>query len=394
MLFLIENIYISPYLMKREPIMMIYFDNAATTLQKPESVVQAVKSAMDTFGNASRASHRAALQAARTLYMARKTIADYFGCNDAQAVVFTKNATEALNIAIQAIEGPLVSSEAEHNSVLRPALSFKDTTLVPVDEKGCICLNQLFEMCTSGPKNVKAVVLGHASNLTGNVVDIEAVGRFCRKNGLLFIVDAAQTAGLLPIDMQAMCIDALCFTGHKSLFGPQGTGGLCLSERFLPSALMVGGSGSHSFSHLQPEELPDRLEAGTLNGHGIAGLLAGVRYLQEQKEKPREKTIALERLFYKQTKEIKGIQFYGDMEAPCRAPVVSLNLPGYSSAEVTAILDEQFDIATRSGIHCAPLLHNRFGTKTQGAVRFSFSHFNTEQEIEIATNALKTLVKQ
>ncbi len=369
---------------------MIYFDNAATTLQKPQSVVQAVTTAMSNFGNASRASHKAALQTARSLYLTRETLAKFFGCFDAKAVIFTKNATEALNIAIQSIEGPLVSSEAEHNSVLRPVLACPKTVLVQADEKGNYSQEKLFDSCKNG---AKAVVLAHASNMTGNVVDISAIGHFCRQNGLVFIVDAAQTAGLLPLDMQAMCIDALCFTGHKSLYGPQGTGGLCLSEYFLPKPLMRGGSGSHSFSPHQPDELPDRLEAGTLNGHGIAGLLAGVQYVKEQGKAIHQKSDELARLFYSKTKEIPGVVFYGDMEAALRTPVVSLNLEGYSSAELTAILDEDYDIATRGGVHCAPLLHRCFGTEKRGAVRFSFSHYNTVDEVEFAVEALRKLVR-
>ncbi len=369
---------------------MIYFDNAATTMQKPQSVIQAVTNAMQNFGNASRSSHSAALQAARSTYLARKTLADFLGCPNADAVIFTKNATESINLAMHALDGGLVTSEAEHNSVLRPSLAKKDTKVVAVDKKGRLCLDDLFAACRFG---AKAVVLAHASNMTGNLVNIQAVGRFCRENGLYFIVDTAQTAGLFPLDMQEMCIDALCFTGHKSLYGPQGVGGLCLSERFFLPAFLLGGSGSHSFSPQQPPELPDRLEAGTLNGHGIAGLLAGVQYLQEKGDAPRKRCQELAKSFYTQTKDIAGIEFYGDMQAETRAPVVSLNLEGYDSAQVTSILDEDYGIATRSGIHCAPLLHQRFGTQNRGAVRFSFSHFNTENEIETAVEALKQLAK-
>ncbi len=368
---------------------MIYFDNAATTMHKPQQVIDAVKNAMQSFGNASRSSHKVALQAAREIHKARNTLAGYVGCEKADAVVFTKNATEALNIAIQAVNGTVVSSEAEHNSVLRPALSRPDTQLVPVDEKGRYRIEQLFE--TIEHYKAKAVVLSHASNLTGNVVDIAAVGRYCRENDLYFIVDAAQTAGVFSLDMQAMCIDALCVTGHKSLYGPQGIGGLCLSSRFSPPALLMGGSGSQSFSPSQPAELPDRLEAGTLNGHGIAGLLAGLLYLIEKGDAVRAQGERLTRLFYESTRDIPGIEFYGDMQAESRAPLVSLNLSGFTSAELTAILDEEYDIATRSGIHCAPLLHRRFGTEKRGAVRFSFSHFNTETEVETAADALKKL---
>lgn len=369
---------------------MPYFDNAATTLQKPQAVLDAVLEAMQHFGNPSRSAHRPALAAARCLSAARAELAAYFGCPDPSRLVFTKNATEALNLAIRALHGKLVTSEAEHNSVLRPALENPETVVVPADSLGRVRTEDILAAC----RGAAGVVLGHASNLTGNCVDIAAVGRHCRENNIPFVVDAAQTAGLLPLDMEALGIDALCFTGHKSLYGPQGTGGLCLSARFLPAPLLTGGSGSRSFSPLHPDFLPDRLEAGTQNGHGIAGLLAGVRYLKELGEEPFLQADALARRFYALAKEIPGIVFYGDYEAAPRAPVVSLNLPGYGSAELAAELSERYDIATRSGAHCAPLLHRRFGTEERGAVRFSFSHFNTMDEVHFAAEALGSLAAE
>ncbi len=370
---------------------MPYFDNAATTLQKPPAVARAVLQAMETFGNPSRSAHRAALAAAHAILEARQELAAYLGAPGPDHVIFTKNATEALNIAIQAIPGHIVTSEGEHNSVLRPVFQKGTHSLVPADSLGRIDAEAVLEACKKG---TAGVVLAHASNLTGNPVDIARIGRFCQENGIFFVVDAAQTAGLLPLDMEAMGIDALCFTGHKSLYGPQGTGGLCLSNRFLPAPLLTGGSGSRSFSPIHPDFLPDRLEAGTLNGHGIAGLLAGLRYLQAAGEEPYRTVNHLAELFLQLAGQIPGAELYGDFTLPGRAPVVSLNLRGYDSAELSAELSDRYDIATRSGAHCAPLLHQRFGTKQRGAVRFSFSHFNTEEEIRQAAKALATLAAE
>ena len=370
---------------------MPYFDNAATTLPKPPAVLEAVAQAMAGFGNPSRSAHRPALEAARCILAAREELATYFGCPDPQRVVFTKNATEALNIAVQSLDGHIVSSEAEHNSVLRPVCATHRYTLAQADEKGRISARGVLAACQ---EDTAGIVLAHASNLTGNVVEISRIGEFCQKNGIYFVVDAAQTAGLLPINMEAMGIDALCFTGHKSLYGPQGTGGLCLSQRFLPRPLLTGGSGSRSFSPVQPDFLPDRLEAGTLNGHGIAGLLAGLRYLREKENLPFAQANHLAQLFCNLTQNIPGIMFYGDYSQETRAPLVTLNLSGYDSAELSAELSDRYEIATRSGAHCAPLLHERFGTRQRGAVRFSFSHFNTEDEVRLAAEALQTLAAE
>ena len=370
---------------------MPYFDNAATTLPKPRAVLDAVQLALETFGNPSRSAHSAALSAARTLLAAREELAALFACPAPEQVIFTKNVTEALNIAIQNLKGHIVTGEAEHNSVLRPVFRRGNCSIVAADEKGRVALEDIFAACT---KDTTAIVLAHASNLTGNSVDIAEVGAFCRERNLFFVVDAAQTAGLFPIDMGAMGIDALCFTGHKSLYGPQGTGGLCLSDRFSPEPLITGGSGSKSFSPTQPEFLPDHLEAGTLNGHGIAGLLAGVRYLREKGDAPFKEADRLARLFHALARDIPGIVFYGDYEMPLRAPVVALNLPGYSSGEVAGLLAERYEIAVRSGIHCSPLLHKRFGTEQRGSVRFSFSHFNTETEVCGAVDALRAIAAE
>lgn len=368
---------------------MMYFDNAATSFPKPAKVKEAVRQALESFGNPSRGAHELALNAARCVEYARVRASELFGCRASERVAFTSNVTEALNIAINSITGHIVTSAAEHNSVLRPVYRAGQYTIVDVDEYG-----------RYGPDDIKkairpdtaAVVLGHASNLTGQINPIMEIGRLCRERGLTFIVDTAQTAGLLDIDMDQMGIDALCFTGHKSLYGPQGTGGLCLSQRFLPTPLIVGGSGSHTFDPEHPAEMPIRLEAGTANGHGLAGLSAGLEYVREQG--PANLLAAadtLARHFHRGVRDINGVVFHGHYGDEPRVPIVALNVGSLPSEEVDRILGEEYDIAVRPGAHCAPLLHRAFGTVKRGAVRFSFSHFNTIEEVDVAIQAIREI---
>lgn len=368
---------------------MIYLDNAATTLQKPDCVKKAVLRAMDTFGNASRGAHAPALDALRMLMEARIALASLFGLSDnPMRVVFTPNATVALNIAIAGIKGHIVTTAAEHNSVLRPIYQRENYTIVPCDSLGCISTDAIFSAIRP---DTEAVVLTHASNVTGNVFDIQSIGKLCATRGVHFIVDAAQSAGLLPIDMKN--ISALCFTGHKSLFGPQGTGGLCLGTDFMPEPLYVGGSGHHSFDFKHPRELPDALEAGTQNAHGIAGLLAGVQYIQTTGLVTiHNQSDALGRLFAHSLANTPGVTLYGDLTAPLRTPIVSLNIEGYDSAQAASLLFEKYGIAVRSGAHCAPLMHDALNLS--GSVRFSFSHFNTREETEFAVDAVRALASR
>jgi len=368
---------------------MIYLDNAATTLIKPDSVKKAVLHAMDTFGNASRGAHTPALDALRALMEARIALASLFGLSDdPMRVVFTPNATVALNIAIAGIKGHIVTTAVEHNSVLRPIYRRDNYTIVPCDSKGCVSIDAISSAIRP---DTGAVVLAHASNVTGNVSDIQSIGELCAKRGVHFIVDAAQSAGLLPINMKN--ISALCFTGHKSLFGPQGTGGLCLGTNYRPEPLYVGGSGHHSFDHKHPQEWPDALEAGTQNAHGIAGLLAGVQYIQATGLSTIHNTVdGLARLFTHSLADTPGVTLYGDLAAPLRTPVVSLNIHGYDSGQAASLLFEKYGIAVRSGAHCAPLMHDAL--KISGSVRFSFSHFNTREEMQSAVDAVRALASR
>lgn len=375
---------------------MIYFDNAATTLHKPPEVIEAVVHAMTTSGNASRGTHTSSLAASRTVYETRKKIADFFHCSRADHVIFTSNSTEALNIAICGTLGKgdhIISTDLEHNSVLRPLYHLEEQgaslTFLSANKKGCIDYD---DFKRSIKPNTKAIVCTHASNLTGNVLDIERIGHIAKAHNLLFIVDASQSAGCIEINMENMNIDILCFTGHKGLLGPQGTGGLCIHESVEIRPFKRGGSGIHSYEKGQPQAYPARLEAGTLNSHGIAGLCAAINYIN---------TITIPVIakkeqellwhFYKGICNIPEIHIYGDFDTKERAAILSLNIEGYDSGTVSDLLSQEYDIATRPGAHCAPRMHQALGTTETGAVRFSFSSFNTMEEVETAIRALKSL---
>lgn len=375
---------------------MIYLDNAATTLHKPEGVAEAMITALTSMGNSGRGAHEATLDASRMIYGTREKLAELFHISDPMRIAFTCNATESLNIAIQGILQPgdhVITSVCEHNSVLRPVyrMAKRGVTynMLPADKKGVIQYDQLTSLLK---KETKAIVITHASNLTGNVTDLKKVSDFAKKNGLLLIVDASQTAGCIPIDVQELGIDVLCFTGHKGLMGPQGTGGIYVRESIKIAPLKVGGSGVKSFDKEHPDTMPTALEAGTLNGPGIAGLGASVSWLLKQGvEKIHEKDLALSRRFLKGIAEIPDITIYGDMDSQMRTAIVSLNLGDVDSAEMSDWLWEDYGIAVRAGAHCAPLMHKALGTEQQGAVRFSFSCFNTEEEVDAAIQALKEL---
>lgn len=375
---------------------MIYLDNAATTLQKPPQVSEAVAEALCSLGNAGRGVHEATLGASRVIFDTRKRLAEFFHAESPKQIVFTMNSTESLNIAIKGIlksGDHVVTTELEHNSVLRPLYEMEkkgvELTFIRSDQKGRI-VPQDFEREIRD--NTRAIICTHGSNLTGNLVDIGKIGGIARKYGALFCVDASQTAGVFPIDVQAMHIDILCFTGHKSLLGPQGTGGMYVREGVDVRPLLSGGSGVQTYSREHPAQMPTALEAGTLNGHGIAGLNAAVSYIQETgMDVIRNREQALMRRFYDGVKEIPGVKIYGDFTTDCRCPIVALNLGDYDSSEVSDELFMSYGIATRPGAHCAPLMHQALGTVEQGAVRFSFSHYNTEEEIDAAVAALREL---
>ena len=378
---------------------MIYLDNAATTRPKPSCVGTAVVEAMNHWGNSGRGAHEEAIFAARGIYEVREKIAALFDCPRPDHVVFTQNSTHALNIAISGLLGAgdhVISTDWEHNSVLRPLYRLEElggaVSFLPADEEGRLDYDRLPDLLRP---NTRAIVCTHASNLTGDMVDLKRMADFAKKHGLLLILDASQTAGVFPIHMEEMGIDVLCFTGHKSLLGPQGTGGLCFREGLEIRPFAVGGTGVQSFLEHQPREYPTRLEAGTLNSHGLAGLGAAVDFILETgMDTIRAHETALARRFYEAVRNLPGVRVYGDFTKEDRAPIVTLNIGDYDSAEVSDELAQRFSIATRPGAHCAPRFHRCLGTEDQGAVRFSWSYFNTEEETEAAAEAVRILAEE
>lgn len=378
---------------------MIYFDNAATTMMKPPEVASAVAAAIASFGGVGRGVHEAALSADMTVHKARTQISDLFGGPGPKHVAFGLNVTEALNIAIVGLlrEGDhAITTAASHNSVLRPLYRKQDQegvelSILSVSPDGGIdydAFDALFQ------PNTKLAAVTHASNLTGDVYDIERMARIAHAHGALLLVDAAQTAGVVPIDMAAQGIDIVAFTGHKSLYGPQGTGGICIADGIDIPAFKVGGSGTHSYDRTHPDFMPEHLEAGTLNGHGIAGLSAGLSYIQKKGiDTIAAQTAVLTDRFEQGVCGIPGVKTYGGHAGIARCGIVALNIGDVDSAAVSDMLNVGFDICTRAGAHCAPLMHQALGTEGQGAVRFSFSHFNTIEEIDRGIEAVAAIAK-
>mgnify|MGYP000105094117 FL=1 len=388
---------------------MIYLDSEATSFYRPPCVSQAVAEAISSMGNCSRGAYKEALTGARVIYETRALLAEMFHGDGPEQVAFTANSTESLNIAIKGLIRPgdrVVTTVLEHNSVLRPLYEMEklgaELVIVGcekaeenadeeeknrVKRQGKLNYRALQAAITPG---TRAVVMTHASNLTGNCTDLVKIGEWCKRAGALFIVDASQTAGHFPVNMQESHIDVLCFTGHKGLMGPQGTGGLCVRKGLGIKPLLSGGSGILTFEKKHPSVMPTALEAGTLNGHGIAGLRAALLYIKEEGiDTIRNREHKLMKLFYEQVTEIPDIRIYGDFSQKDRAAIVSLNLGEEDSGEISDYLSAEDEIDTRSGGHCAPLMHGALGTVDQGAVRFSFSHFNTEEQVECAVHALK-----
>ena len=375
---------------------MIYLDNAATTMSKPAQVVDAVVDAMRTFGGVGRGVHASALQADTAVYRARLAIAELLGAPDASRVAFASNATEALNTAIAGLLDAgdhAITTAASHNSVLRPLYRLRDAGVIeldiaPIAADGSLdydALEALFKPST------RLVVVTHASNLTGDVYDVERIARMAHAHGARIVVDAAQTAGTWPIDMGGQGLDVVAFTGHKGLFGPQGTGGLCVAEGVDIRPLKVGGSGVHSFDERHPTFMPERLEAGTLNAHGIAGLGAGVSFILEQGiEEVCCHDRRLAERFREEAAAIPGVRILGG-GADGHCAIVALNVGEVDSGEVAFRLNSEFGVCTRAGAHCAPLMHEALGTVEQGAVRFSFSYLNTDEEVELALAALRAI---
>ena len=378
---------------------MIYLDNAATTMYKPQVVVDAVVKAMTSMGNAGRGANEASLSASRIIFDTRDRLCKLFNGTNPKQIVFTNNSTESLNITIKGLLNPgdhVITTMLEHNSVLRPLYEMKEKgvelTIVKSNEMGTL---DIADIEAAIKDNTKMIVCTNGSNLTGNYVDVESIGKLAKESGVFFVVDASQTAGVFPIDVQKMNIDVLCFTGHKGLLGPQGTGGMYVREGLSVRPLKVGGSGIKTYSKTHPAEMPTALEAGTLNGHGIAGLHAALVYLEEEGiDNIRAREQELMWKFYEAVKEIPNVKVYGDFSTKNRCAVVTLNIGDYDSSEVSDALLMDYNISTRPGGHCAPLMHEALGTVEQGAVRFSFSHYNTDEDVDTAIRAIYELSQE
>jgi cysteine desulfurase family protein len=377
---------------------MIYLDNAATSWPKPPAVPEAMTDCLLRYGaNPGRGSHEMALQAGRVLLEARRALADLFRVANPNDIIFTLNTTHAINIAIQGVLRPgdhVVTTAIEHNSIRRPLEAMRrlrgiEVSYVRADEAGRVDVRALADEIRP---NTRLVAVTHSSNLLGTVLPIEEIGAITRRRGVRLLVDAAQTAGVLDIDVGAMNIDLLAFPGHKGLMGPQGTGGLYIHPDLDPEPLLHGGTGSRSESPEQPDVRPDRYEAGTPNTVGIAGLAAGVRFVQEQtvqaiRTKERELTLRL----MEGLRAVPGVRLLGPGPEEERTAIVSFLLEGYDPAELAFVLDQQFGIAVRAGFHCAPLAHECAGTAGTGAVRASPGYFNTDADIDALIEAVKEL---
>lgn len=381
---------------------LIYLDNAATSWPKPPEVIRAMVRFMEEVGaNPGRSAHRLSVEAARVLYEAREALADLFHIPDPLRIVFCPNATEAINLALKGLLRPgdhAITSSMEHNAVMRPLRALEregvELTVVLCSPEGFLDPADLEGAIRP---NTRLVVLNHASNVVGTILPVAEAGEIARRHGLLLLVDAAQTAGAYPIDVEAAKIDLLAFTGHKSLFGPMGTGGLYIGERvnleeFEP--LKRGGTGSRSELEEQPNFLPDMCESGTPNAVGIAGLLAGVRFVLERgMEEIRRHEVELAQRLIEGLSAIPGVTVYGGHDAHRQTATVSFNIEGLSPSEVGLRLDEEYGILCRVGLHCAPAAHKTIGTFPKGTVRFGLGYFNTPEEVERAVEAVREMAK-
>ena len=374
---------------------MIYLDNAATSYPKPESVYKRIDYILRHIGgNPGRSGHRMALDASRVIFEAREFAAKFFNIKDASRIVFTKNATEAINVVFKGILKPgdhVVTTSIEHNAVVRPLKRLERDGVkvirVKADKDGLISPQDVEKAIT---KHTKLISVVHASNVFGTVLPVTEIGNVCRKKGIIFMIDAAQTAGAMPIDIEALNVDMFAATGHKSLFGPQGTGFLYVKEGIEPLPLVDGGTAEDD----DMLEIPDRLEAGTMNTPGIGGLGAGIEFLlNEGVEKIRKHEEGLIRQILDGLKGIKGISIIGTTDEKKRTCLVSFNMEGKDTSDVGYRLDNEFNIMLRCGLHCANHAHKTAGTYPRGAVRVSPGYFNTSDEIEEFLKAIREIAE-
>ena len=377
---------------------MLYLDNAATSFPKPEVVYRELQDYLRRDGaNPGRGGHQWAVRVEKTLDDTRSLLARFFGMDDYRRVIFTLNGTDSLNMAIKGVVRPgdhVVTSLLEHNSVSRPLKQLESDgiislTQLPFSQEGFIDPDDFRRALTS---RTRLVVLLHASNVLGTMQPVAEVGGICRRHEALFLVDAAQTAGILPIDMQDMQIDLLAFPGHKALFGPPGIGVLLVGHRVQPVPWREGGTGFDSEDPVQPRQLPYLLEGGTPNTLGVAALRAGLGFVTgEGLDRIRGHEQRLLTRLIESLRDNPKIRLYGSLDLSRRVGSLALNREGYTASEVGMILDNAFEIAVRPGLHCAPYLHRELGTAPEGAVRISPGYFNTEEDMERCLSALEQL---
>jgi cysteine desulfurase family protein len=379
---------------------MIYLDNGATTFPKPKVVTDKIMECyLGYAGNPGRSGHKLAMKMDLEIYETREKICKLINGTEVLNVIFTFNATDSLNLAIKGVleEGDhVITTSMEHNSVLRPLNQLRkegkiELSIVYADDKGYIDPQKIFEALTP---NTKMIVTTHMSNVFGTIVDIKAIGDFCKENNILYLVDASQSIGVLDIDVQEMNIDLLAFPGHKALFGPMGTGALYIKEGIIVKPLKEGGTGSYSHSIDQPDLYPDSLESGTPNGVGIIALGKGIDFINEVGlENIRNHEMNLKNHFIELLKDNEDVILYGTLDDR-QGAVVSLNVKDMDSSEISYILSDEFDIYTRPGFHCAPLAHKTMGTEELGAIRFSFGYYNTLEEVEKTVEALLNIIER
>ncbi len=381
----------------------LYLDNAATSWPKPPGVAQAMVHFLEEVGsNPGRSGHRLSIEAARIVYDAREAVADLFGAPDPLRVIFGLNITDGINLALHGLlktGDHVITSSMEHNAVMRPLNDLSqqgvEFTQIACNSDGTLDPDQVEQAIQA---NTRLIVLNHASNVSGTILPVREVGQIARRHGLLFLLDTAQTAGVLPIDMKKDAIDLLAFTGHKSLYGPMGTGGLIVGQRVNPAdlhPLRQGGTGSRSEQEVQPDFFPDRFESGTPNAVGLAGLMAALQWLTEQgigAIRAHEEALCAELLAG--LGKIPGVKIYGTQDAAKQTATVSFNIQGMEPSTVGLRLDEEFNILCRVGLHCAPSAHKTLGTFPEGCVRFGLGRFNKSEDVQDAVNAVSQLAKE
>lgn len=380
----------------------VYFDNAATSFPKAIGVSKSISNYLDNIGcNINRGAYSSSFEAENIVFETRELICKLFNFDKEENVVFTKNVTESLNILIKGLikKGDhVIVSSMEHNAVMRPINSLAKKG-VEFSRVKCSVFGELntSDLIKYIKPNTKAVIMTHASNVCGTILNLKEVGKICRDNNILFIIDSAQTAGFLDVDYKKLNADAIAFTGHKSLLGPQGIGGFIVNDKLVDrmSTFIEGGTGSLSEYEIHPEYMPDKFEAGTLNIPGIYGLNASLKYLFEEGiDSIREKELTLLNVFLEKVNNIENIKLIGKNGIEERTALASIDFKEYDNAAISYKLYKDFDIMTRCGLHCAPVAHKTLGTFPNGTVRFSFSHFNTIDEVNYTIDSINKCLKE